>query len=225
MSETSKPVLAGLAAHWLGRIPFTDAVQRNDLAVAQARASGVGQVLLFEPAAAVLTLGRRSQSPTGRAELTETIALCAARGIAVVDADRGGLATLHAPGQLVVFVALPPPTPPIPALVCELLRAARCAAGDIGAAAAIRAGADAGLWLGPAKLGSVGLRIRDRCVLHGLSLNVALDSQLAAGLVLCGHGAAPFASMGEHSHDQRVRAAVREASVRFVEASRMRACA
>ena len=150
---------------------------------------------MFEPANPVLTLGRRAASPDGRIVLASTIAASEEREIAVIEADRGGLATLHLPGQLVVFLALPPPTPPIRSLVVELLRSASDLAQQHGIEGAIGCDHDAGLWQGTTKLASIGLRIRRRAVQHGMSINVAIDVRMANGLTLCGHRDRAFGSL------------------------------
>lgn len=194
-------IFAGAPLHWHGTIPFAEAAARNDALVRDCKRSGQPALMAFEPQSPVLTLGRRAGKPAGRAELATTIARCKERAIAVIDADRGGLATLHLPGQLVVFVAIPAPFPPVGALVCELLRGARAIAEDHGVSAQIVDGADAGLWRGADKLASVGMRIRDRAIFHGMSVNVAIDSALADGLVLCGHSDRQFASIAPQSND------------------------
>ena len=178
--------LRDAAWRWGGRLAFPDAVQRNLDAAATSRRDGRPRILLFEPDAPTLTLGRRAQTDAGRRELEATLGRAAEREIAVATADRGGLATLHLPGQLVVFVAIPEPLPPIRDLVCALLTAAREVAHAAGVEARIDADRDVGLWSERGKLASVGLRVRDRCALHGMSLNVAIDGDLGAGLVLCG---------------------------------------
>lgn len=188
--------LAALEAIWGGRMTFDAAVTHN-IGAAAALARGVSpQILAFEPDAAVLTLGRRAQLPDGGAGLAGTLAQCADRGIGVVHADRGGLATLHMPGQLVLFVALPLPRPGIRTVVRALLGAAQEVARSRGVAAVLRDDHDAGLWVGPAKLASIGLKVAGGAVLHGLSLNVAIDRNLARGLTLCGHSAALYADLG-----------------------------
>ena len=182
-----------------GRLAFAAAVERN-LAEAVAVAAGEpGRLLLFEPAAPLLTLGRRAQAAP--ATLAESVAVCQSRGLEVLPADRGGLATLHLPGQLVVFLAVPLPSAGIRALVQHLLAAAAAVARDRGLDPHLRDDHDAGLWLGDAKLASVGLRVQRGVVLHGLALNVALDSEVLAntaypGLTLCGHANARLADLG-----------------------------
>lgn len=150
---------------------------------------------MFEVSRPLLTLGRRASRPAGRAELAETLQLCAERGIEVLDADRGGLATLHLPGQLVVFIALPAPHPPVRDVVCELLTGAAALADAAGVASTIDVDRDVGVWSAGGKVASVGLRIRDRVIRHGMSVNVAIDPEYAHGLRLCGGTARGYATL------------------------------
>ncbi len=183
-----------------GRLSFATAVEQN-LADAEAVAAGAPpRLLLFEPAAPVLTLGRRAQA--GGADVVQSVAVCRSHGVEVAAADRGGLATLHLPGQLVVFLAVPLPTLGIRLLVHHLLSSAAVLAGRRGLQPHLRDDHDAGLWLGDAKLASVGLRVQRGVVLHGLALNVGLAPEVIAGvaypgLTLCGHANARLADLGE----------------------------
>jgi len=209
--------------HWAGDMPFADAVARNHADAAAARRDERSRVLLFEPASPVLTLGRRAQTEPGRCELEDTLALADARVIKVIDADRGGLATLHLPGQLVMFVAIPQPLPAIRELVCAMLTAARSVAVDhAGMQATIDVDRDIGVWAADGKLASIGLRVRDRCVLHGMSLNVAIDRDLAGGLALCGSATKGYSALFDTGTVEARRRAVARAAEALASASSAR---
>ncbi|MBI5609146.1 MAG: hypothetical protein HY902_09715 [Deltaproteobacteria bacterium] len=182
-----------------GRLDFARAVERNLADAAAVASGGRPQLLFFEPAAPLLTLGRRAQA--GGSDVAESVAVCRARGVEVAAADRGGLATLHLPGQLVVFLAVPLPTLGIRFLVRHLLDSAAAVARRRGCDPQVRDDHDAGLWLADAKLASVGLRVQRGVVLHGMALNVALAPEVVAGaafpgLTLCGHANARLADLG-----------------------------
>lgn len=100
----------------------------------------------------------------------------AAGDIPVVPVDRGGQVTYHGPGQIVAYPLLD-------------LRRAGLGVRDLvhgieqvlidtlahwGIAGARRAGAP-GVYVGAAKIGALGLRVRRGCTLHGLAFNVAMD--------------------------------------------------
>ena len=102
--------------------------------------------------------------------------LLAPGDIPVVQTDRGGQVTYHGPGQLVGYLlfdlkarGLGPRTlvRGIEHSICRLLA-------DYGIDAANRDDAP-GVYVGGAKIASLGLRIRRGCSYHGLSLNVDMS--------------------------------------------------
>lgn len=145
------------------------------------------RIRLFEPASAVLSLGlRASQRPDAATKATIDLAL--ARDLAVSDDDRGGLATLHLPGQLVALIAVPIARTQVPLFVTQVLAelATVCVAVSGRDVDVIADGPDIGLWSHGAKLASVGLRHREGVIRHGFALNVAVEPGRASGLTLCG---------------------------------------
>lgn len=187
--------LADASLEWLGRVPFDRALQANAVAAAEVLAGGPGVLLAFEPDAPVFTLGRRARTPAGRAILASTLHRCAAQGIAVREVDRGGLGTLHLPGQLVVFVAIPCHRAGLRQLVADLLQAAAQVCAGLGVPAEVDLGERVGLWSPAGKIASIGLYEAHGVVRHGLALNVAIDADLGRGLALCGSAATTFTSL------------------------------
>ncbi len=161
-------------------------VRRNAIAADAVAAGAPGTIALFEPAEPVYALGRRAQDAAGRAQIAQAIASCEARQIAVVDVDRGGLGTLHAPGQIVAFLAVPCPRWQARALCAELLHGIADLALHSGLRARSDLADDVGVWTADGKLASLGLRLREDVAQHGVALNVAVDRRLAQGLTLCG---------------------------------------
>ncbi|HEY5762084.1 MAG TPA: lipoyl(octanoyl) transferase LipB [Rhodocyclaceae bacterium] len=113
-------------------------------------------------------------------------------GVPVVKIDRGGQVTYHGPGQAVVYLLLDlrrrklkvgTLVARIEAAVIELL------AGH-GVEAQRRKGAP-GVYLGAggegAKIASLGLKVRNGCCYHGVSLNVDLDLAPFAAINPCGY--------------------------------------
>lgn len=98
------------------------------------------------------------------------------KGIPVVRTDRGGQITYHGPGQVVVYtlVDLRRRGLGVRALVRKLENAVIELLGDHGIRAAGREDAP-GVYVQGAKLAALGLRIRNGCAYHGLSLNVDMD--------------------------------------------------
>jgi len=107
--------------------------------------------------------------------------------IPVVPVDRGGQVTYHGPGQLVVYtlIDLKRSKLGVRDLVSALENSVISLVADYGIEAAARADAP-GVYVDGKKLASVGLRVRRSCSYHGLSLNVAMDTQPFNRINPCG---------------------------------------
>ena len=109
-------------------------------------------------------------------------------GIPVVKIDRGGQVTYHGPGQVVIYLLLDLPRRKIK--VRELVTAIEQAVIDLlaehGISAERRDGAP-GVYVGEAKVAALGLRIRNGCSYHGVSLNVDMDLTPFAAINPCGY--------------------------------------
>ncbi|MET1078694.1 MAG: lipoyl(octanoyl) transferase LipB [Pseudomonas sp.] len=108
--------------------------------------------------------------------------------IPVVKVDRGGQVTYHGPGQLVAYLLLD--VRRLGFGVRELVN--RIEASLIGLLAEYgvdaQARADApGVYVGEAKIASLGLRIRNGRSFHGLALNVDMDLQPFQRINPCGY--------------------------------------
>ncbi|MCO4761005.1 MAG: hypothetical protein KC502_05840 [Myxococcales bacterium] len=187
-------LLPGASWCWHGTMDFTDAVALNEADAVACVSGGTPRVRLFTPDRPTLTLGRRVHD-IARAGLEETVRQCQINQIDVIEADRGGQATLHLPGQIVAFVALPCTRTEVAQLVSDLLEGAAKIASQYGVEPDWGTGVDTGLWSGGAKLVSVGLRHTDGVARHGLSFNVAIERELCRSLVLCGHSAVGYADL------------------------------
>ncbi|MBD3898598.1 lipoyl(octanoyl) transferase LipB [Halomonas sp. ML-15] len=108
--------------------------------------------------------------------------------IPVVQTDRGGQVTYHGPGQLVVYPLLDVRRSKLGVreLVTALEQAVVGALGDLGVTAAARADAP-GVYVGEAKIASLGLRIRRGASFHGVALNVDMDLGPFARINPCGY--------------------------------------
>lgn len=107
--------------------------------------------------------------------------------IPVVKSDRGGQITYHGPGQIVVYtlvdlrrlgIGVRQFVRRLEQSVIELLK-------QYGIAASGREQAP-GVYVGETKIASLGLRIRNGCSYHGLSLNVDMDLAPFADIDPCG---------------------------------------
>lgn len=111
-----------------------------------------------------------------------------AGAIPLVRSDRGGQVTYHGPGQLVLYTLLDLRRYGlnVKALVQALQQAAVTVLAQYGIAAASRPDAP-GVYVGEAKIASLGLRVRQGCCYHGLSLNVNMDLSPFQRINPCGY--------------------------------------
>lgn len=109
-------------------------------------------------------------------------------GIPVVKIDRGGQITYHGPGQVVLYLLLD--LTRLKIKVRELVTAIEQAVIDFlaahGLTAERRAGAP-GVYVGDAKIAALGLKIKNGCSYHGLSLNVDMDLSPFTAINPCGY--------------------------------------
>lgn len=119
----------------------------------------------------VVTLGRQAK----RENLLLSAETLSARGIDLVEIERGGDVTYHGPGQLVVY--------PIRRLqrfreVVPLVRSLESAVIDCCArfgVTGVRWSEHAGVWVGDKNICAIGLAVKRMVSMHGFALNVATD--------------------------------------------------
>lgn len=182
---------APVAWQWLGRCAYDDALARQEACWRRRRDGGPDVCLAVEHPPTV-TLGKRATV----AELRVAASELAARGIPCVPIERGGYATYHGPGQLVLYpiVALAPRgfgvadfVATLEAIMIEVART--CGVG------AHRDPRGRGVWTDRGKLGAVGIRVRDGISSHGLALNVTTDLAAYDLITPCGVAGLPSTSL------------------------------
>ena len=108
--------------------------------------------------------------------------------IPVIKIDRGGQITYHGPGQIVAYLLLDLRRWKIN--VRELVRMMEQAVidllGEFGVVAQGREDAP-GVYVGDAKIASLGLKIKNGCCYHGLALNVDMDLTPFSNINPCGY--------------------------------------
>jgi len=109
-------------------------------------------------------------------------------GIALVKTDRGGQVTYHGPGQVVAYTLLDLRRLGITVkgLVQRLEQAVLDLLEGYGIRGERRCGAP-GVYVRGAKIAALGLRIRNGCSYHGLSLNVDMDLAPFRAIDPCGY--------------------------------------
>ena len=109
-------------------------------------------------------------------------------GIPIVKIDRGGQVTYHGPGQVVIYLLLD--LSRLKIKVRELVIAIEQAVIDFLAShevTAERRDGAPGVYVGEAKIAALGLKIKNGCSYHGLSLNVDMDLSPFAAINPCGY--------------------------------------
>ncbi len=167
----------------LGRLDYREANALQER-VRDAREAGrIGDTLLLLEHDPVYTRGRRS-SPE---ELPQDAAWYAERGIEIVDVDRGGRVTYHAPGQLVGYPIVK--AADVVAHVRSLERVIIAALASVGVEARARVdeGSDfTGVWVEERKIASIGVHLRRSITTHGFAINVEMDLEPWQWIVPCG---------------------------------------
>ncbi|MCL5736206.1 MAG: lipoyl(octanoyl) transferase LipB [Actinobacteria bacterium] len=168
----------------LGAAPYIPVQQLQGRLRAAVIAGSIPGVLLLLEHEPVITLGAGAGEDDLRTAASECDLLSGA-GIPVVRSERGGQATLHAPGQLVSYPIVPVPGHDLRAYVHGLEEILVVLMRDLGVTAYRREGRP-GLYIDGAKIASVGLRCRRWVASHGTSLNVGIDLSLFDRIVSCG---------------------------------------
>ena len=108
--------------------------------------------------------------------------------IPVVNTDRGGKITYHGPGQLVVYclIDLKRNGLNVRQLVSAIENAVVQLLAEFNIPATARADAP-GVYVQDKKIASVGLRLKNQCCYHGLSLNVEMDLSPFNAIDPCGY--------------------------------------
>jgi lipoyl(octanoyl) transferase len=168
--------MSGPRALWLGRVPY-EPVFAAMRAFAEAAPGSADELWCLEHPPIY------TQGLAGRSEH-----VLDPRDIPVLRVDRGGQVTYHGPGQLVLYPLLD--LARLGLGVRALVTALEAAMIGVLAAEGVEARArrDApGVYVGEAKLASIGLRIRRGRCYHGLALNVDMDLEPFTRINPCGY--------------------------------------
>lgn len=131
----------------------------------------------------VITLGKRAKET----DVLVSDASLAQRGIDLVRVDRGGEATWHGPGQLVLY--------PIVHVAVHEIGVSDLVRGLAGAISSYLDGFDIdarwsnehpGVWVGDRKIAAVGMRVQSGVSRHGAALNLHTATDAYSVIVPCG---------------------------------------
>ena len=119
----------------------------------------------------------------------------AAKGVAVLETDRGGQVTYHGPGQLVVYpiVNLKDWGGPVK-YVRALEQVVIATLAEMGITANCESG-NTGVWTRQGKIAAIGVKISRGIAFHGLALNVNTDLTYYQNIIPCGIADRPVTSM------------------------------
>ncbi len=167
----------------LGTVPYSDAVAIQERIRERRQNEELPDTLLLLEHPPVYTRGRRSLKD----ELALGADFCRARGIDVVDTDRGGRITYHGPGQLVGYPIMR--TVDIGSHLRRMEGSIISALADEGIRARSRCGEGpdyTGVWVADRKIASIGVHVSRRVATHGFAVNVDVDLDPFSWVVACG---------------------------------------
>lgn len=184
----------------LGTVPYREALCIQERARALRQADEIPDTLLLLEHPPVYTRGRRSLD--GELSLGEDV--YRARGIEIVDTDRGGRVTYHGPGQLVGYPIMR--VSDIGAHLRRMEAAIVDALGDEGIEARSRCaeGPDyTGVWVTDRKIASIGVHVSRGVSTHGFAINVTNDLTPFDWIVPCGLSDVRMTSVERELADDR----------------------
>ena len=166
----------------LGRRPYREVLSlQRELhgRVARGEENDTWIVVEHDP---VITIGRKAK----RENVLKPADMLAARGIDVIEIERGGDVAYHGPGQLVVYpiVRLPRFREVVP-FVSKLEEVVIDALQTFGIEAHGRR-EHRGVYVGTNAICAVGLAVKQMTTLHGLALNISTDLDYGRLITPCG---------------------------------------
>jgi lipoyl(octanoyl) transferase len=164
----------------LGTIPYREGVALQESLRARRQEGELPDLLLVLEHPPIYTKGKRTEP----CDLPMGEDWYRAQGIDVCDTDRGGRVTYHGPGQLVAYPIMA--VERVADFVCTMERAIVTALADEGIGAEPRDTPFTGVWVGDAKIASIGVRVSGGVSTHGLAVNVDNDLQPFEWIVPCG---------------------------------------
>ena len=205
---------------WICDLPEIEYREALDLQVrvrAARQADEIPDTLLLLEHPPVYTRGRRSAA--GELPLGEDF--YRAKGIDIVDVDRGGKLTYHGPGQLVGY--------PIMRIVdviaylrtMEQAIVATLADAGLGSRARPDDGPDyTGVWVEDRKIASIGVHVARGVTTHGFAINVDNDLAPFGWVVACGLDGVRMTSVAQEAGDDAPQMPAIRASIaeRYAEA-------
>ena len=171
----------------LANLDYLAAIQLQEQLVALKQQDSIGDILLFVEHPHVYTLGRGGKE----------VNVLAAGDVPVHRTSRGGDATYHGPGQLVVYPIVDLRSKlrkDVHRYVRNLEQSAIRTLADFGIATTRRP-PYTGIWIDDRKIAAIGIAVRRCITYHGLALNVNTNLSYFRRIVPCGLAWAEVTSM------------------------------
>ena len=154
---------------FLNRVAFSAVLELQDLHARQVRSGSAHSIIIGFESEPVVTLGVRASEAE---DILVTSLELENRGFDLIRIDRGGRATMHHPGQLVIFPVCRVSRIELRTWINEVTEAtARCLQ-SFGIGTSWRDDAP-GLYSSRGKIMSCGFRLQNGVTTHGLSINVS----------------------------------------------------
>jgi lipoyl(octanoyl) transferase len=189
-----------LSVMYLGRVAYRAGLELQARLVELRKAGAIGDVLVMLEHPPVLTLGRAmGRKNGGRENVLLSEDALRARGVEVVETNRGGDVTYHGPGQLVGYPIFDLRGPlraggkrlgPVD-FVRQMEEALIRTMADYGVTA-MRVPGRTGVWTQPngsvveKKIAAIGIHVSAGITSHGFALNVTTDLKDFEWIVPCG---------------------------------------
>jgi lipoate-protein ligase B len=167
----------------LGTVRYGDALAMQDGIRSRRQAGELPDTLLLLEHPPVYTRGRRS----GAGDLPFGEDFYRAKGIEVIDTDRGGQLTYHGPGQLVGYPIMRVEDVHRFLRTMEDAIVATLAEEGVHARSRHEEGIDyTGVWVADRKIASIGVHVSRGIATHGFAVNVENDLEPFTWVVACG---------------------------------------
>ncbi len=186
--------IRGISVFDLGLIPYDESFQLQLELFESIRKNDLTGVLLLLEHPPVITIGSNRSTKNLLAEQD----VLSGKGIDIVQSNRGGDITLHAPGQLICYPVfnlkyfkkdLTLFVHNLEEIIIETLNVYNISGN--------RVKKHRGVYAGTKKIASIGLKVRKWITIHGLSLNINIDLSYFENIVACGLKDFPQTSISE----------------------------
>ncbi len=186
--------IGGISVFDLGLIPYDESFQLQLELFESIRKNDLPGVLLLLEHPPVITIGSNRSTKN----LLAGQDVLSGKGIDIVQSNRGGDITLHAPGQLICYPVfnlkyfkkdLTLFVHNLEEIIIETLNVYNISGN--------RVKKHRGVYAGTKKIASIGLKVRKWITIHGLSLNINIDLSYFENIVACGLKDFPQTSISE----------------------------